>query len=80
METHTFLATVGKGVIVGAVLLGFFTAGLFIFGAWHDERSGYNSYGRVSDGVCNIAVIPVHAEITPYTYYDPEYQRIRELL
>lgn len=43
-----------------------FTLGLIIFGLWHDEWSGYNASVRVSDGVCNIAIIPIAGEIIAY--------------
>ncbi len=56
------------GKIIGWSLLGIllFAFSLEIFGAWHDEWSGYNASMYVSDGVCNIAVIPVHGEIIGY--------------
>lgn len=45
-----------------------FTVGLLIFGTWNDEWSGYNQSMEtgVSDGVCNIAIIPIVGDITPY--------------
>lgn len=49
----------------GAALLVLFVAGLWIFGVWHDEWSGYNASVAVSDGVCNIAVLPIVGEIVP---------------
>ncbi len=50
------------------VLAGLFFvwATLSIYGSWNDEWSGYNASARVSDGVCNIAVIPVQGDIIPY--------------
>jgi protease-4 len=48
------------------ILLAVFTAGLFIFGAWHDEWSGYNASTAISDGVCNIAVLPIVGDIVPF--------------
>lgn len=44
----------------------FVWAALSLYGSWHDEWSGYNASTRISDGVCNIAVIPVRGEILPY--------------
>ena len=41
-----------------------FGAGLWLFGVWHDEWSGYNWSTRISDGVCNIAVVPIVGDIT----------------
>lgn len=32
-------------------------------GAWHDEWSGYNASVSVSDGYCNIAVVPIVGDI-----------------
>lgn len=49
---------------------------LVLFGLWHDEWSGYNASLRVSDGVCNVAVIPLHGEISSYTYYDESGQEM----
>jgi len=43
-----------------------FALGLRIYGSWHDEWSGYNASVSVSDGVCNIAVIPIAGDIIPY--------------
>jgi len=49
-----------------------FTIGLYIFGAWHDEWSGYNASMVISDGSCNIAVIPITGEITSYAMVDQD--------
>ncbi len=56
------------GKIIGWSLLGIllFAFSLEIFGAWHDEWSGYNASMYVSDGTCNIAVIPVQGEVIGY--------------
>src|SRR3990167_8909236 len=43
-----------------------FAVGLRIFGSWHDEWSGYNASTMISDGSCNIAVIPITGDIVPY--------------
>ena len=40
-----------------------FAIGLWIFGAWYDEWSGYNASLSVSDGYCNIAVVPITGNI-----------------
>ncbi len=50
----------GLGVIV------VFGVGLRIYGSWHDEWSGYNASTMISDGYCNIAVIPITGDIVPY--------------
>ena len=43
-----------------------FAVGLRIFGSWHDEWSGYNASTEISDGSCNIAIIPITGDIVPY--------------
>lgn len=44
-----------------------FAGGLWVFGAWYDEWSGYNANDRaISDGLCNIAVVPITGEIVAY--------------
>ncbi len=56
-------------LILGAIVVTTFmivSGSLAIFGFWHDEWSGWNSSWEVSDGVCNIAVVPVHGEILAY--------------
>lgn len=40
-----------------------FTLGLWIWGTWHDEWSGYNASLPISDGYCNIAVVPIVGDI-----------------
>ena len=49
-----------------------FAIGLQIFGAWHDEWSGYNASTMISDGYCNIAVIPITGDIIPYAGADKD--------
>ena len=41
-----------------------FTLSLWIWGKWHDDWSGYNDSLNVSDGHCNIAVVPISGNIT----------------
>lgn len=43
-----------------------FAIGLYVFGYWHDDWSGYTASTMVSDGVCNIAVVPIIGSITTY--------------
>lgn len=41
--------------------------GLALYGAWHNEWSGYNASLSYSlDGSCNIAVVPIFGDIIPY--------------
>ncbi|KKQ03397.1 MAG: putative protease [Parcubacteria group bacterium GW2011_GWA2_36_24] len=49
-----------------------FAIGLRIFGSWHDEWSGYNASTMISDGSCNIAVIPITGDIIPYAGADQD--------
>ena len=46
---------------VSALLV--FAVSLGIFGGWHDEWSGYNAGTKISDGSCNIAIVPIMGEI-----------------
>ncbi len=56
-----------KIIILWAVaIIVVFAIGLRIFGSWHDEWSGYNASTMISDGSCNIAVIPIIGDIIPY--------------
>ncbi|EKD23721.1 MAG: hypothetical protein ACD_81C00189G0004 [uncultured bacterium] len=62
-----------KTIVLWAIAtLATFAIGLLIFGVWHDEWSGYNgSMGTaISDGVCNIAVVPITGDIIPYAKAD----------
>ena len=44
-----------------------FFIGLWGFGVWHDEWSGYNTSGEITDGSCNVAVLTIAGEIIPYS-------------
>jgi len=70
METTKQKIITGALVIV-AVLIAF-TASLWIFGAWNDEWTGFNEETKtiISDGSCNIAVVPVFGDIISYPYED----------
>ena len=62
-----------KIIILGAVaIIVVFAVGLRIFGSWHDEWSGYNASTKISDGSCNIAVIPITGDIIPYAGADQD--------
>jgi len=52
-----FLAIVGTAT---------FATCLWIWGAWNDEWSGYNASLSISDGYCNIAVLPIVGDITTF--------------
>ena len=49
-----------------------FYVGLWIFGLWHNRWSGYNASLTISDGECNIAVIPIMGDIIPYAGADQD--------
>jgi len=51
-----------------------FVIGLWIFGLWYDEWSGYNASAKstISDGLCNIAVVPIVGNIIPYAGADQD--------
>lgn len=49
---------------VAAIGLAAFWGGLWIWGNWNDEWSGFNAQFTVSDGSCNIAVVPIVGDIT----------------
>ena len=69
METREKL----KIIILWAVAIIIdFGIGLRIFGSWHDEWSGYNASTMISDGSCNIAVIPITGDIIPYAGADQD--------
>lgn len=61
-------------VAIAIIGLAAFWGGLWMWGDWNDEWSGYNAQFSVSDGYCNIAVVPITGDITslPYTEEDPE--------
>src|ERR1035437_8422712 len=62
-----------KIIILGAVaIIVVFAVGLRIFGSWHDEWSGYNASTKISDGSCDIAVIPITGDIIPYAGADQD--------
>lgn len=44
--------------------LAVFLVGLWGYGVWHDEWSGYNTSLSISDGFCNIAVASINGDIT----------------
>ena len=69
IQTVKFVASI---LLCSAAALGVFWAGLQIFGYWHDEWSGWNSSWRISDGECNIAVVPIDGEITTFSYVSEE--------
>lgn len=55
--------------VVAAVI---FETGLQMFGAWYDEWHRYGSTFSISDGSCNIAVVPIFGDILPYAGADQD--------
>lgn len=53
------------GSVLVAIVACFYVS-LFIWGSWHDEWSGYNASISISDGYCNIAVLPITGDITTF--------------
>lgn len=54
------------------VIIIVFAIVLRIFGSWYNEWSGYNTSTMISDGLCNIAVIPIVGNIIPYAGADQD--------
>jgi len=61
-------------VAIAVIGLATFWAGLWMWGNWNDEWSGFNAQFTASDGYCNIAVVPITGDITtlPYPEEDTE--------
>lgn len=79
-----YLQFVLGGIVCAAIVLGTFWVGLTLWGRWNDEWSGYNASARISDGYCNIAVVPVYGSIEGYGGIDDDTittpQEVRSLL
>jgi protease-4 len=70
MEYH--MKIMGTYLLLSITGLAVFYTGLTIWGNWHDEWSGYNASAYISDGYCNIAVVPILGDITSYGEYADE--------
>lgn len=72
MNENNLVKWISKNVIFIGLCsfagLAMFWGGLQIFGKWHDEWSGYNASWQISDGECNIAVVPIDGELTTFPY------------
>ncbi len=64
--SKTILKYVGIVVLCPVAALVVFSIGLKSWGEWNDEWSGFNASQYVSDGYCNIAVLPVFGDIISY--------------
>ena len=67
-------------IIVSSALFIIFMMGVYSWGDWYDEWSGYNASQYVSDGVCNIAVVPIHGSILGYENEYGSYSNDRKYL
>jgi len=68
----TSLRYIARYAFLALVVIAVFSVCLWIWGSWHDEWSGYNASTAVSDGYCNIAVIPITGNIIPYAGADED--------
>lgn len=64
--TSALVKILGAVVLCSVALLVVFRLGLEMYGVWHDEWSGYNASTFVSDGICNIGVLPIVGDISTY--------------
>lgn len=60
-------------LLIGAIVLMAFRVGLWAWGSWHDEWSGYNASTQISDGYCNVAVAKVQGELVSFASEDERY-------
>ena len=67
------LKFVGEALLIAALIPVVFYLCMFLYGVWHDKWSGYAASTSISDGYCNIAVIPVQGEIHAYGIRYDEY-------
>lgn len=59
-------------LVLALAVIAVFSTCLWIWGSWHDEWSGYNASIAVSDGYCNIAIIPIVGSVIPYAGADED--------
>lgn len=62
----SILKYIGVTILISLAALIVFFLGLQFWGDWNDEWSGYNASQKVSDGQCNIAVLPLFGGIISY--------------
>ena len=68
MMNRPFVQDIVRAVAMAVTGLAMFWAGLWMWGNWNDEWSGFNAQFTVSDGYCNIAVVPITGDITTLPY------------
>ena len=68
MMNRPFVQDIVRAVAIAIICLAAFWVGLWMWGNWNDEWSGFNAQFTVSDGYCNIAVVPITGDITTLPY------------
>jgi len=68
MMTRSIVQDIVRLVAIAVIGLAAFWAGLWMWGNWNDEWSGFNAQFTASDGYCNIAVVPITGDITTLPY------------
>jgi len=68
MMTRPIVQDIVRLVATAVIGLATFWVGLWMWGNWNDEWSGFNAQFTVSDGYCNIAVVPIAGDITTIPY------------
>lgn len=61
------LVLIAAWLIAGIILM---AVGLWMFGRWHDEWSGYNA--STTYGYCNVALVPITGDVIPYAGYNKD--------
>src|SRR3989344_1171382 len=68
MMTQLIVKDIARVVAIAVIVLAAFWAGLWVWGDWHDEWSGFNAQFTVSGGSCNVAIVPIVGDITTIPY------------
>src|SRR3989338_5883796 len=72
MMSRPIVQNIVRLLAIAVIGLATFWAGLWVWGNWNDEWSGFNSQFTVSDGSCNIAVVPIVGDISALPYPDDD--------
>ena len=64
--TNSIFKYLAIAVLFGVMTLIYLWAGLWIWGSWNGGEDGYDQSVSISDGICNIAVLPLFGEIISY--------------
>lgn len=68
MMIRTTLQDIVRFAALALIGLAAFWTGLWIWGNWNDEWSGFNAQFVASDGYCNIAIVPITGDTTTIPY------------